>query len=181
MKWKKCADDRFPDYEISDTGLVRRNGKILKPSISKRDGYVSVGLYHHCFHKTIKVHRLVALAFIPTNDTKLDVNHKDGNKQNNSVSNLEWCTRSENHRHAFRLGLKKITDYQMEVARRTGKNTKNLKKRMPVACYKNGELLKTFNCITDAYLWLGAGFSGLISACCKGNKKTYKGFEWRYI
>jgi DNA-directed RNA polymerase specialized sigma24 family protein len=54
----------------------------------------------------VKVHRLVANAFIPNPDDKKNVNHKDGNKVNNIVSNLEWCTHTENNRHAFAMNLK---------------------------------------------------------------------------
>lgn len=55
--------------------------------------------------KTILIHRLIAQTFIPNSENKLEVNHIDGNKQNNNIENLEWCTKSENHKHAFKIGL----------------------------------------------------------------------------
>lgn len=55
--------------------------------------------------KTYQVHRLIAMAFIPNPDKKPYINHKDGNKHNNSIDNLEWCTASENNKHAWRTGL----------------------------------------------------------------------------
>lgn len=92
------------DYEISDNGTVRNKhtGRTIKQFVGK-DGYLRTQIAG----KTRLVHRLVALAFIPDVDDKLFVNHKDGNKQNNNVSNLEWCTRSENMRHAYKHQLKK--------------------------------------------------------------------------
>jgi hypothetical protein len=88
------------DYKVSNFGRVKsfKKGKeiILKPSNGKR-GYNLVVLDK----KTMSIHRLVALTFIPNVDNKLCVNHIDGNKHNNNILNLEWCSYSENIKHAF--------------------------------------------------------------------------------
>ena len=91
----------YPGYSISDTGVVvgTRN-KPLKLLLTKW-GYPYVRLRG----QFKVVHRLVAQAFIPNLLNKEQVNHIDGSKTNNKVSNLEWCTRAENQLHAFSLGL----------------------------------------------------------------------------
>ena len=91
------------NYEISDDGEIRnaRTGRVIKQFVGK-DGYVRTQIAG----KTRLVHRLVALTFVPSDVGKDFVNHKDGNKQNNRASNLEWCTRSENMAHAYRHQLK---------------------------------------------------------------------------
>lgn len=93
----------FSDYEVSEYGTVYscKSGerKVLKQSVDI-DGYKTVGLYTNGVCKRIKVHRLVASTFIPIAKGKDCVNHKDGNKWNNAKDNLEWCTRSENSKHA---------------------------------------------------------------------------------
>ena len=73
--------------------------------------------------KTVKVHRLVAKSYIPNPQNKPEVNHKDGNKQNNHVSNLEWVTSSENGLHSYKLGLSK----KEHLLKRTGINNPNYK------------------------------------------------------
>lgn len=89
-------------YEISNDGYVRnRNtGRILR-SAPDRDGYHTVILYDSGEKYNRKIHRLVAQYFLEPDLRRDQVNHKDGNKMNNHVSNLEWCTRSENTRHAY--------------------------------------------------------------------------------
>lgn len=72
--------------------------------------------------KTRRVHRLIATSFIPNTENKPQVNHIDGDKSNNKVSNLEWCTGSENIKHAFKTGLSKISENQKK---RFGLNSKN--------------------------------------------------------
>lgn len=102
--WKVI--DEFPDYEVSNYGNVRRKFrrlegyKYLKPQLTER-GYLAVILYNNKTkkRKRFRVHRLVAKAFIPNTDNKPQVNHKDMNKKNNHVENLEWCTNQENCIH----------------------------------------------------------------------------------
>ena len=95
-------------YEVSNIGNVRsiKKGIILKPATNKF-GYQIVGLSKNGKRKEGKVHRLVAKAFIDNPDNKKQVNHKDGNKKNNSVDNLEWVTNQENVIHAFKTGVRK--------------------------------------------------------------------------
>lgn len=98
----------FPDYQVSTWGRVQRisTGKILKPEVHDK-GYLRVDLYdkngekHH-----MKVHRLVATAFIGNPFSKPHINHIDGNNQNNSYTNLEWVTDAENKQK--RIELKRL-------------------------------------------------------------------------
>lgn len=98
MIWKKI----FDDYEVSEVGTIRniKTKHIIKQFIG-RDGYVRTQIAG----KTRLVHRIVAMAFLPIVDGKDFVNHIDGKKENNAVENLEWCTRSENQRHAYAYNL----------------------------------------------------------------------------
>lgn len=117
---KPCPLEEWKDikgfegwYQVSNLGNVRRiapvNGsprcRNLTPWINTR-GYSHITLNVHCKKTVFRLHRLVAEHFIGSpNATQTDVNHIDGNKQNNSASNLEWCTRSENMKHAIKTGL----------------------------------------------------------------------------
>jgi hypothetical protein len=96
-------------FEVSSKGQMRRKGKDvpLKQLLNKK-GYYAVATKpsgRYGLNKTFRVHREVAKAFIPNPDGKPQVNHKDGVKINNNVSNLEWATASENVRHALEHGL----------------------------------------------------------------------------
>ena len=84
--------------------LDNRKGKQLRPSVDK-DGYERVVLTKDGIRKTYSVHKLVALAFIPNPENKTTINHIDGNKRNNNVSNLEWATEKENQNHKWKNGL----------------------------------------------------------------------------
>lgn len=94
-------------YQISNHGNLKSfkgkpEGRILSNK-NKTGWYFSATLKHNEKFKSVKVHRLIAEHFLDANDTNLVVNHKDGNKQNNHVFNLEWVTPSENVRHAMKL------------------------------------------------------------------------------
>ena len=110
MEIYKVISD-YPTYEVSNMGNVRniKTGRVLKPGKDK-SGYLMVWLWNENGKKVFKVHRLVANAFIPNPEIKPCVNHIDGCKSNNYVSNLEWCTSGENQSHAYRIGLKFHSD-----------------------------------------------------------------------
>ena len=95
-------------YDVSDHGNVyslkkKRNLKLQKTN----RGYFVVSLWTNKKYKHYLIHRLVAQSFIPNPENKSQINHKDGDKSNNHISNLEWCSQSENMKHAF--GVLKIT------------------------------------------------------------------------
>ena len=97
-------------YEISSNGQVRnsRTGRILAQRLGGTAKYRFVSLWKGNKEKHMLVHRLVAMVFVPNPEGKPQVNHKDRNKENNTVANLEWVTVSENHKHAFANGRKPI-------------------------------------------------------------------------
>lgn len=91
-------------YQVSDLGNVRNaKGRTLKPQLIN-SGYLVVHLMLAGDRKIGLVHRLVAAAFLPQDETRTHVNHKDSDKKNNARTNLEWVTRSENVRHAYQNG-----------------------------------------------------------------------------
>lgn len=93
-------------YYVDDIGNIysQRTGKILKPHLGNK-GYLILTLSNKGVRKTAIVHRVVAMARIQNPKNLAQVNHKDGNKLNNHVSNLEWCTGHENIQHAYKTGL----------------------------------------------------------------------------
>ena len=110
-EWKDIQDWEEL-YEVSSLGRVRskRTNKFVIGDINNC-GYYRVTLYNNKIKKRFFRHRLVALHFIPNNDeTKTFVNHIDGDKSNNTITNLEWVTQSENEKHAFKNGLKHTTN-----------------------------------------------------------------------
>jgi hypothetical protein len=102
--------DGYESYLVTESGDVfstKRNRYLTK---SYNLGYAKVIIKVNGVHHNKLVHRLVAQAFIPNPENKPQVNHKDCDKSNNHISNLEWCTQSENTIHAFKHGLMVITD-----------------------------------------------------------------------
>ena len=103
-EWKPIKDY---NYEVSSFGRVRNkcSKKLLSIFDTNREGYLRVILFSNGKRKRFFVHRLVAETFIPNSENKPQVNHKDGNKQNNNVENLEWVTCSENGLHYYHVIL----------------------------------------------------------------------------
>lgn len=93
-------------YEVSNTGKVKNAQTGREIAIGYVNGYKRVNLWKNNKYKTKRIHRLVAEAFIPNPENKRTVNHKDGDKLNNNVNNLEWATHSENNKHAYNSGFK---------------------------------------------------------------------------
>lgn len=175
-------------YEVSNFGniksifrlLVDVNNKtyrkyelILKPSINKY-GYLQVGLSINNKLKSYTVHRLVAEAFIDNPFNKPTVNHKDGNKLNNFVSNLEWATKSEQAVHSLDMGLRTIPNsWNGKFGGDHGASKKVLQLDL------NNNLICEYDSIIDASNYIGIHPSG-ITKVCKGKGKSAGGFKWKY-
>ena len=148
IEWRDLyINGTLTNYQVSSDGHVRNKntGKTLKGSPDKR-GYLTASIWINKQIHTMLIHRLIAQTFIPNPDNKPTVNHKDGNKQNNAVSNLEWATHQENIDHAIQTGLRNLqginavsniyTEAQVhEVCKllEAGKNPKEIAKLLSVS------------------------------------------------
>ncbi|WKV24071.1 hypothetical protein PSYJYH_000036 [Bacillus phage PSYJ-YH] len=105
MKWTWYDIEGYPNYKVSDYGEVinMNTMRILKKD--RRRGYFSVRLSNGGISKVFSVHRLVASAFLGNPHELSQVNHKDGNRENNHVDNLEWSTQEDNLKHQYKNGL----------------------------------------------------------------------------
>ena len=128
-------------------------------------GYKTIKLFKDGKKKKLNVHRLVAVAFIPNPEKKETVNHKDGDRTNNNVSNLEWATYSENNQHAY--------DVLGKVGIWTGKPTHNSRKVLRV------DTGVVFRSVRMAAKSIGVNQSSLCEALMRGVK--CKNIEWRYV
>lgn len=152
---------------VSSFGRVKslpRNGTILSERIIKphllKSGYLQVELSKNDKMHGFRVHRLVAVSFVPNPDSKEFVNHKNGNKIDNRAENLEWATRSENQLHAIYV-------------------IKTQKTRSVVQKSKKGELIKKWDCIAMASSALGIRGDSIVRNC-RGRRKSAGGYVWSY-
>jgi hypothetical protein len=154
-------------YQASNFGNIRSlpmryspTINILKPRMGNW-GYYFVTLYKENKAYQRVIHRLIAKTFIPNPENKPQTNHKNGNKLDNSVENLEWVTASENIEHAYRTGLKwgrkkKVWQY-----------------------LQNGRFIGLWNSPLEIEKTLGYHRSNIV-ACCMGHRKTAHKFIWKY-
>ena len=164
--WKDKKDYEG-HYQVSNWGRVKsiKFGKerILKLTKDK-DGYFFVNLYKNNKSKTFKVHRLVAEAFLPNTDNLPLINHKDEDKSNNIVSNLEWCDVKYNTNYGTRN-------------KRIGKSNTNGKRSKPVLQYTlDGKFVREW----ESYRECKRNGFNHVSECCRGKLKSCGGFIWRY-
>lgn len=153
----------FENYQVTDDGRVwsKKHKKWLK-LFSNNVGYLQVYLSKNGKQKWFKIHKLVAEAFIPNPNGYKEINHKDDNKENNVVENLEWCDRSHN---MLWNGL-------------SAKISEKLKKKVYQYTI-DGNLIKIYESSKDAAKY---GFnSSCISNCCYGRVLTHKGYKWSHV
>lgn len=188
--WKSVADYEGL-YEVSSLGRVRSldkivpkwdgtrllKGRILKGGITQF-GYHKIILTKNKHRQTIFVHRLVAEAFLENDNPniKTQVNHIDGNKLNNKMGNLEWVSASENIKHAFSIGVKKVSKKQTDTITKLGKNSNKRVLQLGL----DGHIIKEWHSITEASKTLNINMSS-ISMCCHGKRNLAGGFKWKYI
>ncbi len=155
-------------YQVSQTGLVRNKitGHILTPQKDNK-GYLRVRLSFHNKKSSAKVHRLVAVAFIPNPYNKPQVNHRDANKENNAVGNLEWITNYENMQHAIRNGLTNHVEYA------------GRKKRAVIGTSLDGKHIVKFSSLSEAAKTCRISRSNLCNTL-KGKRKMCGGYTWSY-
>lgn len=160
----------YSNYQISSLGRIRRINKdcrcskyrYLKLKLEK-NGYLRIGLSKSRKTKYYNVHRLVCQAFIPNPNNYPIVNHKDENRSNNNVNNLEWCT----YKYNSNYGNVKL------------KLSNSSFKRKVYQFDKNMNLLNTYNSIKEASDKTNSN-RRWISQCCKKEHLTCNGFYWRY-
>jgi hypothetical protein len=196
--WKLI--NNFDKYEVSNFGNVRsynRHGfgdyrndepKLLNPC-NVGSGYLSVNLCSDKMYSRL-IHRLVAQAFLPNPNNLPQVNHIDGNKKNNKVDNLEWCTAQENMKHAKLTGLlgevwnKGKTDvYSKETLKKMSENKKGIitaRAKKVIQCDMSGNPIREWDSMSQAEKETGICHRK-ISMCCRGKKyKQTGGYKWKY-
>ena len=160
MRHSKFHASDFPNYTISEDGEIRNSkGNIIKGEISNT-GYRRVSLSNNDVkHKKMSVHRLVAETYIPNPHNYPEVNHKNENKLDNNVNNLEWCSTLDNLNHSHVIEKASVAKFRK------------------VKCVTTG---KIYNSIKEAADELGLYHSNIV-ACCNGRRATCGGLEWEYL
>lgn len=168
----------FNGYQVSNFGKIKSlerftddghhiKERILKQSFAKE--YLKVNLCKNGLKKTIYVHKLVAEAFLSNPNNLPEINHKDEDKTNNRVDNLEWCT------HKYNI------HYGTAIKRMSIKQINNKKNSKPVAKYdKENNYLCKYPSIMEAYRKTGISPISIIQ-CCKGLRKTAGKHKWEYV
>ena len=159
-------------YQVSNFGQIlslnyHRTGKpkLMKPGKDKH-GYLGVGLCKNGKRKWFSIHRLVAKAFLPNPNNLSQINHKDEDKTNNSVENLEWCTREYN------------TNYGTRNERIVKANTNGKCSKRVLQLSLSGDLIREWPSTREC---ARNGFNqGAVAACCRGKLPHYKGYKWCY-
>lgn len=161
-----------PGYSIYDDGRVwsEKQQKFLSISLDEK-GYQKASLWVNNKVKTIKIHRLVAKYFIPNPYNYKEVNHKDEDKTNNHVENLEWCDRKYNVNYGHR-------------SKKTSQSLLNNRQSKRVLQYdKNGNFIKEYPSLYEAARQLGKDSTHgeqNISMCARGKTKTAYGYVWKF-
>jgi hypothetical protein len=173
-------------YEVSSYGRLKscnktvkgphnstqiRKGRILKLRPSS-NGYAMPVLYRNNMFTGFALHRLVITHFKKNTDNKPIINHKNGNKTDNHIGNLEYVTYSENIKHAYDNGLRKSSFSEMIGA-------KHHAARVIIQLDKSGNFITECPCMSDAAKALSIRAMG-IQGVCSGRDKSYKGFKWKY-
>lgn len=167
-EWKPIKD--FCGYYINRNGEVKSTNAfkgtkeiILKGSISNK-GYKIVSLMNNGKVYSRTIHKLLAQAFIPNPDNLPCINHKDGNKLNNSLDNLEWCDYGYNESEAYRLKLKRPRIKEKQLFQKD----------------KKGNIIAIWNSVNELERLFGYS-TGNICEVCNGNRKTAYGYRWEYV
>ena len=156
-------------YDASDWGRVRnaRTGMVLKPI--PNFGYLRIALYKDGKHKIFRVHRLVWEAFNGPIPEGMQIDHIDGTRDNNYLSNLRVCTSKENHANPITKRKKN------ESVRKTcGKSVVQIDK-------ETGDVIQRFECARDACRNINGTDYRHISACCRGKLKSHAGYRWCFF
>ena len=163
--YQASSEGRIKSIPRITNGIVCK-GKILKQYINPKNGYCYVSIHKNGKKKSCRVHCLIMQAFYPVKkkhgyDKNFTINHIDGNKVNNRLNNLEWCTQSENQKKAYEIGINPITW-----------NKK-------VICLDNN---KVFNSITEAAIFAGSKTrrASSITRVCQGKRSQYRNKHFAY-
>ena len=170
-RWSIIKD--FPNYEVSTDGNIRHSyGKKSRKSVQDHNGYYKTELYNNGKRSVKRINRLVAEAFIPNPDNLPEVNHKDGNKHNNNVDNLEWITKSDNMKHGFKNGIIKPSRGMLGK-----KNPNGGRKGIPIRIIETGEV---FSSSIECEKVKGLD-NRHINDCLKGRQLTHGGYHFEYV
>ena len=166
----------FPNYRVREDGVIESCYKFktniptdvwreVKPVYDKSCGYLIVTLCHEGVRKNKRVHRLIAESFIPNPQNKAHVNHIDGNKLNNTITNLEWNTPKENTNHSIKSGLHDPSRLRNSAVIQI--------------CKDSGKTIAEFFSIHEAERSTGVANQNIWKVC-NGKRKTAGNYVWAY-